>query len=320
MKFSRQHIFDETILGAVDEGLSASPKRLPSWLFYDAQGNKIFQEIMHMPEYYATRCEYEILQDYKEALLNYFTYDQEQFQLMELGAGDGIKTEILLEYFISQGVHFNYVPVDVSAEILAQLTHRLQVRLPELDLAPQNQTYEQAIACLRNNVRKVILFLGANIGNYGIHEAGEFLSKMASGMNHGDLLLIGFDMKKDPRVIQLAYDDPKGITRAFNLNMLRRINKEMGGHFNIDRFLHYPLYDPVSGEAKSYLISSVKQEVYIEALHKTFSFSRWEPIYTEVSQKYDIGMIQDMISKAGLQIAEVFYDSKKYFCDVLIRK
>jgi dimethylhistidine N-methyltransferase len=314
------HTLDATALNAVDNGLSANPKTLPSWLFYDDQGNKFFQSIMHMPEYYLTRCEYAILDDYKEVLLNYFSYDQDEFQLIELGAGDGLKTEVLLEYFVSQAIHFNYIPVDVSPPILSHLTNRLRMRLPELDIHPQNKKYEEAISLLPDKIRKVILFLGANIGNYTIEEAAQFLKKLSSAMNKEDLLLIGFDLKKDPRIIQQAYDDAKGLTRAFNLNVLKRLNTELGADFRIDKFSHFPVYDPASGTAKSFLVSQGKQQVFIAALNKIFEFEKWETIHTEVSQKYDLCMIEDLSSKSGLRIAEVFYDSKKLFCDVLITK
>jgi L-histidine N-alpha-methyltransferase len=319
MRFSR-YTLNTTILKAVDEGLTADPKTLPSWMFYDDNGNKLFQAIMHLPEYYPTRSEYEILKNYKENLLNYFTYDQDEFQLIELGAGDGIKTEILLEYFVSQAVHFNYAPVDVSSEILLHLTHRLHRKLPELDVNPQHGKYEDALEKMRSKLRKVILFLGANIGNYNTDDALSFLKHVSENINSGDLMLIGFDMKKDPRLIQKAYDDTKGITREFNLNLLKRINAELGADFHLDRFEHYPTYDPVTGQAISYLISLGNQEVYIDALNKKFNFKKWETIHTEVSQKYDLTSIQALVSNAGFQIAEMLFDSKKYFCDVLVRK
>lgn len=318
---AHRYTLDTSTMQAVEEGLSKNPKTLPSWLFYDEQGNKLFQSIMHMPEYYPTRCEYEIIQNYKDALLTYFSFDDDEFQLIELGVGDGIKTEVLLEYFIGENIHFNYVPVDVSPQIITQLTTRLHRKLPELEINPQQARYEEALNLLqRNSHRKIILFLGANIGNYTMDEAAIFLKNVTERMSANDLLFVGFDMKKDPRTIQVAYDDPRGITRAFNLNLLKRINLELGADFHPERFSHFPTYDPVTGIAKSFLVSAGNQEVYIDALHKTFRFTKWETIQTEVSQKYDMPMITRMASHAGLAVAEVFCDSKKYFCDVLFKK
>jgi L-histidine Nalpha-methyltransferase len=320
MRFS-QYTLDTTILKAVYEGLSKDPKSLPSWMFYDETGNKLFQAIMQMPEYYPTKCEYEILQNYKSSILDYFHYDEDIFQLIELGAGDGIKTQILLEHFVEENVSFRYVPVDVSETVLQQLRTRIKRKLPALEISPRALKYEDAFPVHGNGkMRNVILFLGANIGNYTLDEAHKFLMHLNQHMQNTDLLFIGFDLKKDPRVIQLAYDDPNGITKSFNLNLLRRINHELGADFHLADFSHCPLYDPLTGEAKSYLVSLKKQQVYIDALHRFFSFDAWETIHTEVSQKYSLKMIEALASKSGFEIVQIFSDRRKYFADVLLRK
>ncbi len=313
--------YNKEVLSVVETGLTKSPKRLPSWLFYDEVGDKIFQAIMRMPEYYLTDCEFDIFYKQRETILNYATLDDSSFKLVELGAGDGTKTEVLLDFFIKQQASFTYIPVDVSQAVLDQLFLRLKKSIPELKIEAKNKLYHDALHELKSDSsdKKVILFLGANIGNFNKEDAIKFVREIASDMNNQDLLLIGFDLKKDPRLIQAAYDDPGGITREFNLNLLSRINREFGGEFDLQLFSHYPFYDPETGVTKSFLISQEEQDVYIEALEKSIHFDKWEIIHTEVSQKYDLQMINLLASQAGLEVADILYDSKKYFCDVVLR-
>lgn len=307
---------------AVQTGFSKTPRRLPSWLFYDTNGDRIFQAIMQMPEYYLTGCEYEILQIHQQKLQEHFMMDGSAFDLVEFGAGDGLKTEILLRYFIQNNIDFSYLPVDVSKSVLNQLSARLKASVPGLRMKPVNKRYEEAIHSLHTHDlnRKVFLFLGANIGNFSVSDAINFVTGISAGMEADDQLLIGFDLKKDPRLILAAYDDPHGITRDFNLNLLVRLNRELGAQFRLDQFSHFPYYDPETGSTKSYLISLKDQHIYFECFSRSIHFKQWEVIHTEVSQKYDIAMIEAIAQKANLEIVEYFYDSKRYFCDVLFRK
>lgn len=312
--------FNPAIAEAVEKGLTADRKRLPGWLFYDEKGDELFRQIMRMPEYYPTRCEYDILQKFKEDLREHFENGGGHFSLIELGAGDGLKTEILLKHFIERGTDFTYIPVDISANAVSTLHRRLHERLPDLRIEPRNSTYDEVLSGLRGNgERKVILFMGANIGNFPVSDAAEFLRKLARPLSENDLIMIGFDLIKDPRVIREAYDDSKGITAAFNLNMLTRLNRELGAQFETDHFSHYPCYDPETGANKSFLISMREQDVFIEALERSFHFKRWETIQTEISQKYDVTMIGKVMALTSLEIVEYFYDDDRYFADVLVR-
>lgn len=314
-------ITSEQVAKAVEEGLFRETKSLPSWLFYDDAGDRIFQEIMHMPEYYLTNCEYAILQNNAEAILQRFQHEG-GFQLVELGVGDGLKTELLLKHFTQQHAVFTYHPIDISSAVLTQLQGRLSTSLPNLPFFPQQGEYSQALSKLNlsSDTRKVILFLGSTIGNFSFEEAGRFLQELKHSMHTNDLLLVGIDLKKDPRIIQLAYDDPQGITKRFNLNLLVRLNSELGANFDVTQFSHYPTYDPETGEAKSYLISLCNQEVHFESLQKSVVFNRWEPIHTEVSIKYDQTMIERLATMGSLQIEHQYVDSKRYFADVIFRK
>jgi len=313
---------NKEVANAVIKGLSSIPKHLPSWLFYDPEGDKLFQKIMELPEYYLTNCEKEIIDKYKGTLLRHFSPLGEPFELIELGAGDGTKTEILLNHFVEKKANFVYAPVDVSKTVLAHLEKRIRKNLPNINIIPQNKRFHEALSGIKGpkGIKKIILFMGANIGNFSTDEALVFLRNLQRNMDCPDLLLIGFDLKKSPRLIQKAYDDDSGVTCAFNLNMLTRLNHELDANFDIDNFGHYPVYDPVDGSAKSYLISLKAQKVHLKALEMGFSFEEHETIQTEISQKYDLKLIVDMAKSAGLQIVDIFYDSQNFFCNVLYKK
>lgn len=304
------------------EGLSASPKRLSSKYFYDQEGDKIFQDIMKMPEYYLTRSEYEILEMNKEAFLERFKNGTGRFNLIEFGAGDGFKTKILLRHFVAQNIDFHYFPIDISGNVLKKLAADLKQELPGLRVEPMEDEYFRALSKLKQSTdcRSVVLFLGSNIGNFTESEAIGFLTKLGENLNVGDLVLIGFDLKKDPELVRNAYNDKAGITRAFNLNLLKRINRELGADFDPDQFQHYQMYDPVSGEARSFLISRRQQEVEIAALDKKFTFGAWEPIHVEVSRKYTLATTEKYALEAGYTIKDNFFDCKHYYVDALWEK
>ncbi|MFC2123443.1 L-histidine N(alpha)-methyltransferase [Bacteroidota bacterium] len=310
------------ILQTVEEGLLKSPKSLPSWLFYDDTGDKLFQSIMRMPEYYLTNCETEILECNLNRFLKLFCADGSPYELVELGPGDGTKTEILLKYLQEKCANFVYAPVDISPDVLENLTSRLVQLIPTLQMEPQVKHFQQALHDFkeRRDIRCVTLFMGANIGNYTFEEAIDFVKSLSDEMKNDDMLMIGFDLKKDPRLIQAAYDDPHGITSQFNKNLLVRLNREMGADFHTDQFEHFPYYDPDAGAAISYLISMKEQDVYFDALNTSVHFDYLELIHTEISLKYDSVMINGIANAAELTIAENFQDKQHFFCDVLFIK
>ncbi len=306
----------------VVQGLSSTPKRLSSKYFYDKRGDALFQDIMKMPEYYLTRSEFEVLDMHKEKLMQLFRNGTGRFNLIEFGAGDGFKTKILLNHFTQAGVDFKYLPIDISENVLQILTTDLQQSIPGLKVEGICNDYFKALNQLRQTAdrRNVVLFLGSNIGNFSEKEALEFLGRLSEELNPHDLILIGFDLKKDPKQILNAYNDAAGITRAFNLNLLRRINEELGGNFDLDKWEHYPLYEPMSGEARSYLVSRQKQEVQLGELDQSFTFEAWEAIHVEISRKYDLTTIKRYAETAGFLLCENFFDCKHYYTDSLWEK
>jgi L-histidine N-alpha-methyltransferase len=313
-------ISDAEITKAVDQGLSRQQKFLPNWMLYDEAGEKIFREIRKIPEYYPMRCEQEILMNHKEDLFRYFEISGKPISLIELGSGDGSKTEILLDYFHTYGLNIRYFPIDISSSILNEVTSRLSANMPRLAVHPINESYPEALRLLEKEERKALLFLGGNIGNFTWSETGEFLARVSNFLGHGDQALIGFDLKKDPRVIERIYEDPSGVISEFNLNVLKRINRELGGRFVINQFDHYSCYDPEKGMVKTYLVSLTAQSVYVEALDKSFRFGQWETIHTEIALKFDLLDIETLLSQSGFEIIDLFFDTDHHYCDVLIKK
>lgn len=302
----------------IEDGLSRYPKQISSKYFYDEQGDLLFQEIMAMPSYYLTNCEYEIFATQKEQILS--ALGEQAFDLIELGAGDGTKTKVLLEHFLEAKTNFIYRPIDISPHVLKTLEEACATELQDLDIKPVVGDYLEALHQIQsehNDRRKVILFLGGNIGNFPLEDAQNFIEDLAKGMNSGDLLLTGFDLKKDPALILEAYNDSDGITAAFNLNLLNRINRELGGEFDLDTFIHWENYNPLTGEARSYIVSKIDQTVNIEQLHLSVHFDAWEAISVEVSAKYSQRDIAKLAQRSGFSVKEHFTDSKHYFVDSL---
>src|SRR5258706_2761472 len=302
-------------------GLSSAPKALSSKYFYDDEGTRLFQEIMKLPEYYLTGCENEIFREQADAIFRVFANGDGAFDLIELGAGDGTKTAVLVDHFLKQNADISYSPIDISQEALDFLSAKFTAEFPTLKIETRNGDYFRILESLRNGNgrRKVLLFLGSNIGNFSREQALVFFSHLREVMSEEDLLFIGFDLQKDPHVIANAYDDKAGVTAAFNMNLLTRINRELGGDFDLDKFTHYANYRPIDGSARSYLMSREKQTVRIDALNCGFEFDQWEAIFMEISQKYSLRMIRDFANESGFEIKQNFFDSRNYYCDSLWR-
>ena len=299
------------------KGLSAKPKYLLSKYFYNDIGSRIFQDIMQMPEYYLTDCELEVFTSQHNEILSAFKADNKAFELIELGAGDGLKTKVLLSSLVNQKIDFKYIPIDISKKAVTGLVHDLKNQIPDLPVEGIVGDYFKLIKKLNGQYRKIILFLGSNIGNFEWNESIRFLQHLRSVINIDDMVFIGFDLKKDPELILNAYNDPSGHTAAFNLNLLKRINDELGGHFDLLNFMHQEVYDEQTGIAKSYLMSRKKQSVSIEKLGKAFEFEADEKMLMEMSQKYDLELIDDLAEKSGFQIVRNFMDSRQYFMNSL---
>jgi len=300
-------------------GLSQKPKSLPSRYFYDEEGSRLFQRIMDLPEYYLTGCEFDILRWHKERILQWIAADS--FNLVELGAGDGKKTRVLLEHFLSRGVDFRYIPVDICEEAVDGCINTLNGSLSGLEVSGLVSEYFEGLNWLSNldGRRNMVLFLGSNIGNFRPGEAIEFLHQLWSALNDGDIVLIGFDLLKDMEMISRAYNDAEGVTAAFNLNLLKRMNRELGADFDVDRFSFYSAFNLRANAVESFLVSQKEQNVRIEDLNQTFTFHQWEPVQTEFSHKYRDEDIVNLAARTGFEIIGILKDPQEYFADAVWR-
>lgn len=305
----------------VAQGLSADPKTLPSKYFYDEKGDALFIQIMDMPEYYLTRAEMEIFTDQTAELIEALGQSQDRhFELVELGAGDGQKTLHLLKGLLESGYDFTYVPIDISSNVLEHLQSRLEGQLPNLEIQPQAGDYFQRLQALQaSHVPRVILYLGSNLGNLTDDKSKLFMKSLSENLQPGDRLVLGVDKIKPANIVLPAYNDSAGITAAFNLNLLTRINQELGGAFDTRSFRHAPEYSETDGIAISYLESLKDQTVEIEALGKTFQFSKGEKVKVEISRKYDLDIVGRIIDDIPFEIETVLTDSKAHFMDIVMK-
>jgi len=301
-------------------GLSSSPKHLPSKYFYDEAGSRLFNRITRLSEYYLTGCEQEILNASGGDLAARLT--GAPLNLVELGPGEGRKTETIIAALGAHGIRFRYLPIDISRSALERLAESLARRFPGLAIEGLQADYFAGLRWLsrqQDGSRSCVLLLGSNIGNFSRAEARTFLRSLWNSLHDGDLLLIGFDLKKDIDIMLAAYDDAEGVTREFNLNLLHRINRELEGDFAIDRFRFYSTYDVFGGSINSYLVSLTEQSVFIGAIAQRFRFGPWEPIRTEYSYKYLETDIEHLAAETGFRVELQLYDSRHFFADSLWR-
>jgi dimethylhistidine N-methyltransferase len=312
----------ETFKIDVEKGLNSNPKTLPSKYFYDKKGDALFVEIMNLPEYYLTRCELDIFQNKTQQLIDSLQLDRNSyFELIELGAGDGLKTKELLQLLDEQNFRFDYFPIDISIHALKFLKQTLNTELPNVSVQTQQGDYFKILASLKQSKRpKVLLFLGSNIGNMNDELAAQFIYDLGANLQAGDKLLLGTDLIKPKELVLPAYDDRKGVTAKFNLNLLERINKELCGNFDLSQFKHQPEYNEEDGIAKSFIVSTTHQIVEIKAMEKTFEFAKGEKIRTEISRKYNDDIIKKIITNTDFALMDKIMDSKEYFADYILAR
>lgn len=313
---------DTAFKNDVYAGLTSFPKYLYSKYIYDEKGDKLFQDIMNLPEYYLTKCEFDILSLHTAEIAKLFNNPSTGFDLIELGAGDGKKTKILLRHLAENRFDFVYRPIDISKNAIHLLTKNLAEELPQVPVYGEKGSYFEVLERLKryNTRKKALLFLGSNIGNLLHPQAIDFLTKLKDILGPEDLLFMGFDQKKSPQVILDAYNDATGVTEAFNKNLLYRINNELDANFNVDSFKHWEVYDPESGTAKSFLVATEAMEISVKALNLTINFDAWETIHTEISQKYDDKIVRWLADSAGLTIETSFEDEKGFYKNYVFRK
>jgi L-histidine N-alpha-methyltransferase len=317
-KLAPRRAADGAFLRDVLAGLTRTPRRLSSRWFYDAHGSRIFQWITQLPEYYPTRVEREILERHGAAIAAPLA--GRPCTVVDLGAGDGHKTCVLLERLREQGAEPCYAPIDVSREALEEARARATERLSGLAVSPVCAEYAAGLRrldALGTPGPRLVLFLGSSIGNLEHPEATRFLQGLRRLLRPGDHALVGFDLVKPLRVLRRAYDDPHGVTRAFNLNLLSRMNRELGADFDLSAFRHRATWDPDRPAMESWLESTRAQVVHLAG--RALAFARGERIHTEIACKYTRERVAAFRRDARFAEVAAFEDARGWFTDVLWR-
>ena len=302
----------------VRRGLTAPRKFLLPQYFYDALGSALFSAICELPEYYVTRAETEILTSRSEEIVESFS---PPVRLVELGSGSGKKTRILIEALLARQPELQYAPVDIDPHVLELSARELTTAYPRLRVTPLVGDFRNPDRnTLAGDLRTIVLFLGSTIGNLDIDEAIAMLANLRAALKPGDALFLGADLRKPKPILEAAYDDPLGVTAAFNKNILGRINRELGANFDLATFEHRALWDEERGRIEMHLVSTIAQTVHIDALNLNVEFTAGESIHTENSHKYDAESLRALAARGGFEVAKMWTDSRGWFADLLLTR
>jgi len=302
----------------VRAGLTASPKTLPSKYFYDELGSALFEAICLLPEYYLTRAEDEILRRHAGEIVKSVGGP---FEIVELGSGSALKTRHIIAATLADQPSLTYRPIDISTSALEASAEALSREFTSVRVDGIAADYFEGLKRISRHggARRLALFLGSNVGNFEPHVAVEVLRALRRVLAPGDALLLGADLRKDPAVLEAAYDDPLGLTAAFNLNLLARIDRELGGEFDLDLFDHLARYDEPHGRMEMHLVSRCAQTVRVSALELEVKFAEGEAIHTESSYKYDEPTLRSLGSGGGFELVQTWTDTGKRFSSNLFR-
>ncbi len=304
------HVRD--FIEAVQTGLSDSPKWLPPKFFYDERGSELFEQITQTPEYYPTRTAALILDRFAPEILDAAGNPEE---LLELGSGSSAKTRLLLDLLTRRQGDLEYTAIDISPTIVAENGAKLLEDYPDLTVRGLIGDYHQAMEALRGggDAARLFLFLGSSLGNYSPGEAQNLLAEIGAAMGDADRLLLGLDLKKEKAVLEAAYNDARGVTAAFNLNVLAHINAALGGDFDLEGFSHRAFFNEAESRIEMHLVSGTEQTVRVEAAEMDFSFQAGETIHTENSCKYDGAALDRLYEGTGLARVGRWNDPRKWF-------
>lgn len=288
-------------------GLRQTRKQIPCKYFYDRRGSKLFDQICELPEYYPTRTELGIMTRHAAEMAEALG---PRCRIVEYGSGSSTKTQLLLNQLDDPAA---YVPLDISREHLLEAAHRLTQRYPALQVQPVCADYTSGFALPEaiNARRTIIYFPGSTIGNFEPHDARAFLIAAAQRAGSGGGLLIGVDLKKDPATLHAAYNDAAGVTAAFNLNLLARINSELDASFDLAQFAHYAFYNPRLGRIEMHLVSRCPQTINLGA--NTFDFREGETVFTESSYKYTLIEFASLAAASGWSVQQTWTDDQRMF-------
>jgi L-histidine N-alpha-methyltransferase len=301
----------------VIQGLTQTPKTLPPRYFYDDKGSQLFEQICELPEYYPTRTEAWILEQYAPEIARCTG----ACELVELGSGSSTKTRLLLTAYGGLQSPLHYLPIDVSGGILEESARQLLAEYPMLHVRGLVGTYEQALAHLEPPVvpTRMMFFLGSTLGNFTASQCDRFILQVKEGLSVGDYFLLGLDLQKPKALLEAAYNDSQGVTAAFNLNMLAHLNWRFRGNFNLDWFSHEAVYNEEAAQIEMYLHCQRDCTVCLEALDLTIEFHKNESILTEISRKFDLEEMSAYLRSRGLETTQTWRDPKGWFGLVLVR-
>jgi dimethylhistidine N-methyltransferase len=313
-------VLDEKIAAAVREGLCARPKRLPPWLFYDEAGSRIFEQITELPEYYVTRTERGILARHAGEMLARAAEASRgedgsaRLRIAELGAGSADKTRLLLKAAVERQGAVVYEPVDVSATALEAAKERIEREIAGVTVRPRVEDYTEGLVLdAAEGERRLVLYIGSSIGNFEPAEAERLLKRVRAGLQLGDGLLLGVDLVKEESTLLTAYDDAAGVTAAFNLNLLARLNRELGADFDLEGFTHRAVWNGAESRMEMHLESLTAQRVSIGSLDLEIGFEAGERMHTENSYKYRAGEAEGMLEEAGFRAVGSWRDALEWF-------
>jgi dimethylhistidine N-methyltransferase len=298
--------------------LTAAPKRLACRYFYDREGSRLFEAICELPEYYLTRAEAAILHDHAHEIADCFPAD---VTVIEFGSGNAVKTQLLLAALLRARRRVRYVPIDICRPVLEESSRALLQMFPGLEIVAVAAEYQEGLQRLPTESArpKLFLWLGSNIGNFDRTEAAAFLRRIRDTLQPADRVLVGFDLRKDRAILEAAYDDAAGVTAAFNLNLLARINRDLDGDFDLGAFRHRAIYDPDLGRIEMYLVSTRSQRVTIGQLGLEVAFAAGETIHTENSYKYSLTEMDEVSRAAELHAERCWQDAEGRFSLHLLR-
>jgi L-histidine Nalpha-methyltransferase len=309
------------LIREVQRGLLRRPRSLAPWMFYDARGSHIFERITELPEYYPTRTERNILSSCCDAIIAAACPDKsDAVRLVELGAGTASKTTILLDAAARLQSEVLYAPVDVSSDALDVACETIATSLPEINVSPIVANYVTHPPQLELfNGTTLALYIGSSMGNFTPEEARTILHNLRGQLQTGDALLLGLDMVKDEPTLVAAYDDADGVTAEFNLNMLHRLNRELGADFELAAFRHRALWNPIESRIEMHLESTCDQYVRIEAADLDVYFAKNECIHTENSYKFTDTSIRLLLGEAGFEVEQTWADKRRWYSVTLAR-
>jgi dimethylhistidine N-methyltransferase len=302
---------DPALAGAVLDGLGRAPRTLPPWLFYDAEGSRLFEAITELPEYYPTRTERAILEAHAGRIVEAAGHPR---RILELGSGSARKTALLLEAALAFRPDLVFHPIDVSEAALQDAEARLAEALPGLAVAPACGHYLPALERLSAlDGPRLVLFMGSTLGNFTPGEAAAFLRDLRARLRPEDRFLLGLDLEKEPSVLVPAYDDAAGVTAAFNLNLLVRLNRELGADFDPGSFRHVALWNPAEHRIEMHLESLRDQAVEVQALGLRLDFRAGERIHTESSYKHPPAEVTRLLEAGGFEELDAWQDAGGWF-------